>query len=288
MRLSVAKFWECRPWWGRSQLLGASRGGGVGGLDVFPPAPIPLFPHSLDSDQKDQLIEVIEKLLADKTTVSRAPCLPSPKMCPHQAIPHGDVTIPTKPASLWRCHHPSEPPRAFPPQLVAGSVVMAFEEVCPERIDLIHKNYRKLCNLLIDVEEWGQVVIINMLTRYARTQFLSPNQNVSLGASGCPGHLGVPLATLVPGMLQDKIVVHPVALPLWLGWGGGVKVSAAGRSPCWRRAPRRLSMALRKRTPRMPRRRQPRWPSASPMSWTLTTACSCATPNPCCRAATLR
>ncbi|KTF86553.1 hypothetical protein cypCar_00042467, partial [Cyprinus carpio] len=64
--------------------------------------------------------------------------------------------------------------------LVAGSVVMAFEEVCPDRIDLIHKNYRKLCNLLIDVEEWGQVVIINMLTRYARTQFLNPNINESL------------------------------------------------------------------------------------------------------------
>ncbi|XP_030633407.1 AP-3 complex subunit beta-2 isoform X4 [Chanos chanos] len=88
--------------------------------------------YSLDPEQKDQLIEVIEKLLADKTT------------------------------------------------LVAGSVVMAFEEVCPERIDLIHKNYRKLCNLLIDVEEWGQVVIINMLTRYARTQFLNPNINESL------------------------------------------------------------------------------------------------------------
>uniref|UniRef100_A0A673JGY5 AP-3 complex subunit beta n=1 Tax=Sinocyclocheilus rhinocerous TaxID=307959 RepID=A0A673JGY5_9TELE len=88
--------------------------------------------HSLDPEQKDQLIEVIEKLLADKTT------------------------------------------------LVAGSVVMAFEEVCPDRIDLIHKNYRKLCNLLIDVEEWGQVVIINMLTRYARTQFLNPNVNESL------------------------------------------------------------------------------------------------------------
>ncbi|KAM4675372.1 AP-3 complex subunit beta-2 isoform 3-T3 [Discoglossus pictus] len=88
--------------------------------------------YSLDSDQKDQLIEVIEKLLSDKTT------------------------------------------------LVAGSVVMAFEEVCPERIDLIHKNYRKLCNLLIDVEEWGQVVIINMLTRYARTQFLNPNHKETL------------------------------------------------------------------------------------------------------------
>ncbi|XP_022105220.1 AP-3 complex subunit beta-2-like isoform X2 [Acanthaster planci] len=84
--------------------------------------------YSLDPEQKDQLIEVIEKLLADKTT------------------------------------------------LVAGSVVNAFEEVCPDRIDLIHKNFRKLCNLLIDVEEWGQVVIINMLTRYARTQFLDPNK----------------------------------------------------------------------------------------------------------------
>lgn len=29
-----------------------------------------LFLHSLDPEQKDQLIEVIEKLLADKTTVS--------------------------------------------------------------------------------------------------------------------------------------------------------------------------------------------------------------------------
>lgn len=61
---------------------------------------------------------------------------------------------------------------------MAGSVVMAFEEVCPDRIDLIHKNYRKLCNLLVDVEEWGQVVIISMLTRYARTQFTSPWKEV--------------------------------------------------------------------------------------------------------------
>ncbi|XP_029071461.1 AP-3 complex subunit beta-1 isoform X1 [Monodon monoceros] len=82
--------------------------------------------YSLDPEQKEMLIEIIEKLLKDKST------------------------------------------------LVAGSVVMAFEEVCPDRIDLIHKNYRKLCNLLVDVEEWGQVVIIHMLTRYARTQFVSP------------------------------------------------------------------------------------------------------------------
>ncbi|CAK9807053.1 AP-3 complex subunit beta-1 [Anthophora quadrimaculata] len=83
--------------------------------------------YSLDSEQKEELTSVLEKLLSDKTT------------------------------------------------LVVGSAVMAFEEVCPERIDLIHKNYRKLCNLLVDVDEWGQVVIVNMLTRYARTQFINPN-----------------------------------------------------------------------------------------------------------------
>nr|XP_020455724.1 AP-3 complex subunit beta-2-like [Monopterus albus] len=72
-------------------------------------------------------------------------------------------------------------------QLVAGSVVMAFEEVCLERIDLIHKNYRKLCNLLINVEEWGQAVVINVLTRYARNQFLNPNINESLLEEGGSG-----------------------------------------------------------------------------------------------------
>ncbi|XP_076356504.1 LOW QUALITY PROTEIN: AP-3 complex subunit beta-2-like [Tachypleus tridentatus] len=88
--------------------------------------------YSLDPEQKEHLIEVIEKLLSDKTT------------------------------------------------LVVGSAVMAFEEVCPERIDLIHKNYRKLCNVVVDVEEWGQLVIIQMLTRYARTQFTDPNKHNSL------------------------------------------------------------------------------------------------------------
>jgi len=83
--------------------------------------------YSLEPEMKEELIAVLEKLLADRTT------------------------------------------------LVIGSAVMAFEEVCPDMIELIHKNYRKLVSLLVDVEEWGQIVIVNMLTRYARTQFTDPN-----------------------------------------------------------------------------------------------------------------
>lgn len=30
--------------------------------------------------------------------------------------------------------------------------------------------------MLIDIDEWGQVAVINMLVRYARTQFLDPNK----------------------------------------------------------------------------------------------------------------
>ncbi|GBC07185.1 hypothetical protein RclHR1_00730034 [Rhizophagus clarus] len=58
-----------------------------------------------------------------------------------------------------------------------GSVIMAFNEVCPHRFDLIHPHFRKLCRMLIDADEWGQVAIIGLLLRYARTQFLNPNPN---------------------------------------------------------------------------------------------------------------
>uniref|UniRef100_A0A0R3WLS4 AP complex subunit beta n=1 Tax=Hydatigena taeniaeformis TaxID=6205 RepID=A0A0R3WLS4_HYDTA len=94
----------------------------------------------LDPGEKESLVELISKLLEDKSTV------------------------------------------------VVGSAVQAFEEVCPERLDLIHKHYRKLCNLLMDVDEWGQIAIINMLTRYARTQFPNPKtcleSTSTVGASG--------------------------------------------------------------------------------------------------------
>ena len=76
---------------------------------------------------KEELITVVEKLLADRTT------------------------------------------------LVIVSAVMAFGEFCHDINELIHKNYWKGMRLLVDVEEWGQIVIVNMLTRYARTQFTDPN-----------------------------------------------------------------------------------------------------------------
>ena len=54
---------------------------------------------------------------------------------------------------------------------VIGSAVSAFLEVCPERIDLIHKHYRGLVKKLVDMDEWGQIALIRLLTYYARKCF---------------------------------------------------------------------------------------------------------------------
>ncbi|XP_053611304.1 AP-3 complex subunit beta-2 isoform X2 [Plodia interpunctella] len=83
--------------------------------------------YSLDPDQKEELVSIIEKLLSDKTP------------------------------------------------LVVGSAAMAFSEVCPDRMSLIHGSYRKLCSLLADVDEWGQLALLNVLTVYAKTCFPDPN-----------------------------------------------------------------------------------------------------------------
>lgn len=58
--------------------------------------------------------------------------------------------------------------------LVLSAAVMAFNEVCPNRFDLIHPNFRKICNSLCDMEEWGLIQCLQMLIRYARTFFKDP------------------------------------------------------------------------------------------------------------------
>ncbi|KAI8972988.1 adaptin N terminal region-domain-containing protein [Pilobolus umbonatus] len=59
--------------------------------------------------------------------------------------------------------------------IVIGSTIMAFNEVCPSRFDLIHPCFRKLCSMLGDCDEWGQMSILGVLLRYGRNQFLNPN-----------------------------------------------------------------------------------------------------------------
>jgi hypothetical protein len=53
-------------------------------------------------------------------------------------------------------------------------MAVAFAAVCPTRLDLIHPHYRRLCRTLADVDEWGQVNLLDLLLRYVRTMLAKP------------------------------------------------------------------------------------------------------------------
>ncbi|KAB2634397.1 AP3-complex subunit beta-A [Pyrus ussuriensis x Pyrus communis] len=49
---------------------------------------------------------------------------------------------------------------------VVGAAAAAFSSVCPNNLSLIGRNYKRLCEVLPDVEEWGKIVLIGILLRY--------------------------------------------------------------------------------------------------------------------------
>ena len=63
---------------------------------------------------------------------------------------------------------------------VAGPAVSAFLEICPERIDIIHKHYRSLVKKLVDMDEWSQVATIHLLMDYSRRCFPRKTQRQKL------------------------------------------------------------------------------------------------------------
>ncbi|QDZ23674.1 subunit beta of clathrin/coatomer adaptor AP-3 complex [Chloropicon primus] len=68
-----------------------------------------------------------------------------------------------------------------PSPLVMGSACEVFNTMCPERLDAVHWSYRKLCKMLVDMDEWSQVAALNLLHRYARANFVDPNKGKTQG-----------------------------------------------------------------------------------------------------------
>jgi AP-3 complex subunit beta len=75
--------------------------------------------------------------------------------------------------------------------MVLGSAVAAYNEVCPAQYELLHPAFRKLCHLLADVDEWGQILMLSVLSRYARVQFLDPDRGGASSSSAAND--GLPL-----------------------------------------------------------------------------------------------
>jgi len=72
---------------------------------------------------------------------------------------------------------------------VAGAAVVAFLEICPERLDLIHKHYRGLVKKLVDMDEWSQLATLRLMTSYSRKCFPKRTQRVKK-SNGTQGFYG--------------------------------------------------------------------------------------------------
>lgn len=61
--------------------------------------------------------------------------------------------------------------------LTVGSALSAWDELTDgDGWELIHGSFRKWCKMLMDVEEWGQCVLLRSLLRYGRKFFLDPEK----------------------------------------------------------------------------------------------------------------
>ena len=59
---------------------------------------------------------------------------------------------------------------------VLASALSAWEQICPERTDLLHPAYRQICRMLIEMDEWGQLVAMRVLAVYVRRCFNKPEE----------------------------------------------------------------------------------------------------------------
>ena len=69
---------------------------------------------------------------------------------------------------------------------VVGSALNAFLEVCPDRIDLIHKHYRSLVRKLVDMDDWGQLAMLRVMAVYARKCFPQRTKRVKKASNQDP------------------------------------------------------------------------------------------------------
>jgi vesicle coat complex subunit len=66
---------------------------------------------------------------------------------------------------------------------VVGPAVSAFLDICPNRLDLIHKHYRSLVKKLLDMDEWSQLATLRLLTAYSRKCFPRRRQKGKMAQS---------------------------------------------------------------------------------------------------------
>lgn len=101
--------------------------------------------------------------------------------------------------------------------LSIGSVAVAFDAICPTRLDLLHPHYRRMCRLLADLDEWGQLTWLNLLLRYARTMLSKPSSDCAGDATSDDVDLKLLLSSS-ESLLHSRNPAVSYLYPVW--WVG--------------------------------------------------------------------
>ncbi|MCO5586355.1 hypothetical protein L7F22_040295 [Adiantum nelumboides] len=103
---------------------------------------------------------------------------------------------------------------------VLGAATAAFNAVCPENFGIIAPRFEELCRLLPDVEEWGQVLLVDTLLRYVVAAHGYPGKNEEEEADGedeMPHDRWCLLQSTVPLMWShNSSVVLAAAVVHWI------------------------------------------------------------------------
>mmetsp|Transcript_37605 Transcript_37605/g.65975 ORF Transcript_37605/g.65975 Transcript_37605/m.65975 type:complete len:1393 (-) Transcript_37605:32-4210(-) len=97
--------------------------------------------------------------------------------------------------------------------MVLTSAMIAFSEISPQRLDLLHGCYRKVCHLLTDMDEWGQVVVLDALMQYCRTFFKQPRGQKKGSAERIDQERRVTRTTIQMGVAMGPGVADGGSMP---------------------------------------------------------------------------
>jgi AP-3 complex subunit beta len=64
-----------------------------------------------------------------------------------------------------------------PSPITLGASLTAFQAICPDNLSFLHVHYRRICRLLVDADEWGQAIALDILIRYARAMLEKPESD---------------------------------------------------------------------------------------------------------------
>ncbi|KAL1218591.1 AP3-complex subunit beta-A [Cardamine amara subsp. amara] len=87
---------------------------------------------------------------------------------------------------------------------VVGAAAAAFTSICPNNFNLIRRNYKKLCQILPDVEEWGQILLIGTLLRYVVARHGLVRESLMLSLHGLDNNGFCENDGLVRDLTMDK------------------------------------------------------------------------------------